>query len=714
MKSDSPISEKKDDLLDRYEFGQDIVKGILHSFSNGQPSLAIGINGEWGGGKSSLLEFMKKEIEIQTQTESTKTILFDFNPWVFSGQIELQTTFLIQLGLHLRAINPELEKLGDDISFLASLLEIPNSFNPDFTSRVAIGSTFKGVQKIIKRMSKKPTLIQLKNKIDEELEDTKIKVFIFIDDIDRLIPSEVLEILRLVKLNANFKNTFFILAYDKSVIVKAISSEIKIDGERFLEKIVQIDYTLPKVTNDKLEEIFLANLDCLRQELNFSFDRKQFGRLWNYGWKSGLNGYYSNLRNIYRFINSFSIRYNSISEDINVIDFIAIESIRLFDLPIYEWIFDHKNELVHGRDNALDMMLQTEKKSFYDQLIENPTLAALNVKDNAIRIISSIFNSIHLPELNIGMEPIDELQTEKDKRIVHPDYFDHYFTFKISDRNIPQSIISAFLIADSSKQEKILDEYKNSLFKVMLTRIMFSISPNKVDQQFFKFFLDYSDSRNLEDSELGQYRYNGLFLIITMLIDICKQYGFEYLYNEMTICIDSYSRFYLLSNLQNRVGKKTNFGFVKDIPDELLSGKEAKIQQSYKKTVGIISVRYLNSPFTYKPFRINEFLRILSEYDISKYRRYISKYFKDDDKSILLFICSLTVITGESTSYFIQNEKYILPEINIEKLDERLSKISIEKYESHNKEYLALFYKLKSIGFAKYRAFTIDLEEVRI
>lgn len=715
MKNDAPISEKKHDLLERYNFAQEIVTGLIKSFQNGQPSIAVGINGEWGSGKSSLLEFIKQEIALQTDKESTKTIVIDFNPWIFSGQADLQTAFLLQLGRELGAIYPELKKLGDDIAFFASLLEIPNSFNPELLSKGVIGSSLKGVQKIIKKFNKQPTLKQLKNKIDEELDDTKIKVFVFIDDIDRLIPNEVLEILRLVKLNANFKNTFFVLAYDKDVIVKSINSKIKIDGERFLEKIIQIDYTLPKITLEKLEELFLSNLELLSKDLDFKFDRSQLGRIWKNGWENGLSSYYTNLRNIYRFTNAFSIRFNCIRENINVIDFIAIESIRLFDFNIYEWLFNNKNEVVIGRDDSLEQMLSENKKPFLDRLKDNPQLSLLNAKDNTINIINYIFNSIHLPIISFSAQEINKTQTEKDKRAIHPDYFDHYFTFRISDGNIPQSVIDSFLLADDQQKEEVLDRYQKSHFEAVLTGISYSMNKINVDQHFYEFFLNYSDSRNLEESQLGEFKSNGLNLILSMLNAVSKQYGFELYFNEINKSKDSYSRFYLLALLKNRTEEKMNYDSVKDFPDEIINGKEAKIKQSFTRALRITSERYLNSPFLHSYFSINDFLKTLFENDKARYSKYISQYLHNDDTSILLFICSLTVSSmGGTASYFIQNEHHMLPEMTIDKLDERLSIISVDNYKGHNKEFLEVFYKLKSIEFRKYVSYTIDLKEVRL
>ena len=711
MKSDSPVSEKQQDLLERYGFAQEIVSGILKTFQSGQPSIAIGINGEWGSGKSSILEFIKQEISIQTSEDKYKTIPFDFNPWIFSGQEDLQHTFLTQLGVQLGAINPAFKDIGDDIELLSSLLEVPNSVNPDLTSKTLIGIVLKFIRKANRRFTKTKTVTELKDKIDNELNDSQIKVFVFIDDIDRLIPSEVMEVLRLVKLNANFKNTFFFLTYDKEVIYKAITSEIKIGGERFLDKIIQVDYTLPKVTKDTLEGLFLSNLAQLSQKHQFSLDKIQMGRIW----RDGLKGYYTNLRNIYRFINAFSIRYEPIKNDINVIDFITLESIRLFDFSLYEWLFEHKHELTLDRHNSIDFLFTKSKKPFHEEIKENEQLQKLEIKKDAQQLIISIFNSIHYPEPYFGEEDIDKSKAEREKRAVHPDYFEHYFTFKISLQNIPQSVIDSFITADHITKESILDEFHNPLFPVLLTRILFNTDPTNVNQHFYEFFLDYSDSRKLEDSSFNKFGLSGMWDVLSLLNDMSKLIGYSHFYKELFEKAESFSRFYLISTLRKRIEKKSDIDAVKDFPEEILLGQETRILGKHHELLLQFADKYLQSPFDVEQFRVRDYLKSLATHEKTKYTEYLEKYLADDETSILLFYCSLTQVgMGGFISYFIQDEKYILPEMTIKRFDERLSKIDFEAYDGHHKDFLKLFFHMKSHNFPIHISYTIDLKEVRI
>jgi predicted KAP-like P-loop ATPase len=56
MMPDTPISNKANDLLHRYPLAKRIA-GMIHSFKDND-SLVIGIEGEWGSGKTSFINLI--------------------------------------------------------------------------------------------------------------------------------------------------------------------------------------------------------------------------------------------------------------------------------------------------------------------------------------------------------------------------------------------------------------------------------------------------------------------------------------------------------------------------------------------------------------------------------------------------------------------------------------------------------------------------------
>lgn len=708
MRTDSPIKKKEDDLLERYDFAIDIVKGLLNTFKTGQASIAIGINGEWGSGKSSISEFIETELGIQTASETTRNITFHFNPWLFTGQADLQKSFLTQLGIHLRSINPELKKLGEDIILISSIIEISNVLNPDIISRKFISSGSKIIQKIAKRIGNEPSLQSLKQRIDCVLEDSSIKVFVVIDDIDRLIPSEIANIFRLVNLNANFKNTFFFLSYDKDVVIKALEAEYKINGEQYLEKIIQLDYSIPKLSSEILEKLFLENFNQLAVKQKTDFSNQEFNRVW----KAGLNEYFTNLRHIYRYFNALEVRFPAIKDDINIIDFSVIEAIRIFDYNAFEWIYKNKESLIKDEEVLLPMGIKSEEKqSLLDYILENKEL---NSKLHTKHLINFIFKSIHFPEFSfaLGDDKIDYTKLESEKRIAHDDFFEHYFSFKISSNNIPQIVVNKFLNSETENKIEILKDYQKTKLSLFLKRVFYSLHNEEKANELFKFILNYSDNKELHlfQDDSG---FNGLYIVISFLNDIGNKFGFNIYLEEILASNRSYSRFYVQSYLRNRINGSSNIEIVKFFPEELIVDKKDKILESFQLSLGHFSDDYLERPLEIDINIVNSLIRLNYEEKVEKYRQIIEKYLSDIETTLILFRCSVTILSGiGGVSFSIQNDKYILPELTIDKLDTILGQIVLEEYNGTNKEFLAIFFKLKEKNFNPHYHYTIELKEI--
>ena len=90
--NDKPVSSREEDAFQRFEFAKRIA-GIVSS-SRSDKSMVIGINGKWGEGKSSVLNFIRKEL-------AEDTVVVNFNPWLFSDEIHLIKSFFDLLTISL-------------------------------------------------------------------------------------------------------------------------------------------------------------------------------------------------------------------------------------------------------------------------------------------------------------------------------------------------------------------------------------------------------------------------------------------------------------------------------------------------------------------------------------------------------------------------------------------------------------------------------------
>ena len=82
---DNPITSEKFDLLRRNPLAERIA--TFFSQLKGKESLVVGIEGEWGSGKTSFINL------ILNKVDETRVMVVKFNPWNFSDQNELVKDF---------------------------------------------------------------------------------------------------------------------------------------------------------------------------------------------------------------------------------------------------------------------------------------------------------------------------------------------------------------------------------------------------------------------------------------------------------------------------------------------------------------------------------------------------------------------------------------------------------------------------------------------
>ena len=87
--NDPPISKKEEDLLNRQPFVSRLARAIKNHHQNS--SLVIGLQGEWGSGKSSLLNLLEKDLTRESEDPEIRVIRFQ--PWLFSTENDLVQQF---------------------------------------------------------------------------------------------------------------------------------------------------------------------------------------------------------------------------------------------------------------------------------------------------------------------------------------------------------------------------------------------------------------------------------------------------------------------------------------------------------------------------------------------------------------------------------------------------------------------------------------------
>lgn len=359
--TDNPISLVSEDELDRVEFASNLFKLLQKMSNDSLSSFVIGINGKWGFGKSSILKLILNEI-------NDGSIKIEYNPWIasskqtligdFFSKVENEVSAHIQTGNLINKYGAALAKIDNDSNPLKSFASLFNDEKP-------LQDRFQEISLLIKKTNK--------------------KVYVFIDDLDRLDNQEVFEVLRLIRNTASFPNMIFIVAYDKDYLAHALKEGKIYNSRVYLDKIFQMEINLPRINELKLlgalSNSLNYQLDKLNLELGISNELKTQIIKMIYGHYLGnpqavkyqINNYLvtilRNKRDIIRFVNSFLFYLSMNPRALYLPDLFILELIKIHSSEIYEILSSRSDYLVttsNGEYPRYELFTGTDHMDFDD------------------------------------------------------------------------------------------------------------------------------------------------------------------------------------------------------------------------------------------------------------------------------------------------------------------------------------------------------------
>ncbi|OUR90919.1 hypothetical protein A9Q87_13365 [Flavobacteriales bacterium 34_180_T64] len=263
--------------------------GLVNFVKTAQTPITIAIQGEWGSGKTSLMNSVKHEL----CDDNSAFYGIWINTWEYALLSNEQATMtniikgiLNEVITVLEANNiKDVDKLKKRAtSFLSSVSRVAVKAGANMvTAGVAgnvtdelFGSSTSG--STIKELH---TELQKHIKLCVEKVPNKKGFLFFIDDLDRINPPMAVQILELLKNIFDLEDCIFLLAIDYDVVVKGLepkfgkkTDENEREFRSFFEKIIQLPFTMP-VSRYNVRDIIIDNLLSLgyftQEELTDSF-----------------------------------------------------------------------------------------------------------------------------------------------------------------------------------------------------------------------------------------------------------------------------------------------------------------------------------------------------------------------------------------------------------------------------------------------------------
>ena len=489
--ADRPIISKEEDVLNRSSFAESLATAIRNWRE--KDSLVIALYGPWGSGKSSIKNMVLESLRERKETCPT---IVEFNPWQWAGHDQLTAAFFQEIGKVLGRIDTngkgkeraaKWREYGIYLTLGASLAKsfkivLPLLGIPGLEIVELLGKGLKeagevskdGAEGLFAQSETNNSLNELKQEISELMAELERPILVVIDDVDRLSTKEITLLFQLIKANADFPNIIYFLLFQRDIVEKSLETIAPITGREFLEKIVQIGFDIPQIERIHLEKILF---DRLEELLTHSGTQHQFNKTrWENIFIPGLSPYFKTLRDVYRFINTFSFQVslflNEKTFEVNFIDLVALEVLRVFEPEVYHRLYRIRPILTRqiysgsGEKDTNDLIKQ-ECEFIINQATEEN-------RPQVKEILKELFPTIEWVFGGANYGPDFEECWFRELRVCHPNVFDRYFHLTIPEGDISKADLDRIL-ALVGNREGLVAEFKSlnerGLLGVVLNRL---------------------------------------------------------------------------------------------------------------------------------------------------------------------------------------------------------------------------------------------------
>ena len=241
---DEPLRRNEEDNLGITKYADALFQFI----KGAKTPMTIGVQGDWGSGKTSLMKLMEYKFEVSKL--KTKQI------WVNTWEHSLLKTPQEALVSIIDAIINELSQDLNEDKRIVIRKKAQNVLQGAFRVGMSMTGGVEGAKVAKEWMESDNSIAELKeslNKVVKELSPKKYnRLIVYIDDLDRLEPANAVEILELLKNIFRIENSVFVLAIDYNVVVKglakkfgALTKENRWEYDAFFHKIIQLTFQMP-------------------------------------------------------------------------------------------------------------------------------------------------------------------------------------------------------------------------------------------------------------------------------------------------------------------------------------------------------------------------------------------------------------------------------------------------------------------------------------
>lgn len=342
-----PSTALKRDRLSRIGFAEmaaDALKGVPAS-----AGFVLSIEGGWGSGKSSALAMVEALLSVEKSASSP--VIVHFNPWLVGTKDALLRQFLTKIAdaLEISDLSGDGKKVAKEIKAYGKVFDLVKLVPGAEPWATIVQTAFKAVGEASNDIAEHKTLDveAYKNKVEESLKSFGRPVIVFIDDVDRLFPVEVFEMIRIIKAVGGLPSVGYVVAWDPSYISDALNNLGVPHAKGYLDKVVQVRMPLPSlslVARGKLLDEAMSGLNEHALKPRFQNHEKRLGFLYH----SGLRDLLDQPRDIARLFNAVRIMEPLLRDEIVLADILGLAALSVKAPAIFE-LLKKRPQLFVGR-----------------------------------------------------------------------------------------------------------------------------------------------------------------------------------------------------------------------------------------------------------------------------------------------------------------------------------------------------------------------------
>lgn len=247
---DNPTAQ---DLLGFGDIADPIEEALLRERLD---PVAVGVFGDWGSGKSTVLEILRERL-----LERGRVVVVYTRPWEYDPNIDPKATLIAEV---LAAVRTEVAKDEGRMAqfaerFKGLVSRVQWSKAVTLVANSAVTLSIPKINDVVGLFGEAddgladPTLQGFRDEFDALMADLEEidRVVVLVDDLDRCLPDTVVAALEAIKLFLSVRKMGFVIAADRRLVTLAIatryaqSAQGALMAREYLEKIVQIPISVP-------------------------------------------------------------------------------------------------------------------------------------------------------------------------------------------------------------------------------------------------------------------------------------------------------------------------------------------------------------------------------------------------------------------------------------------------------------------------------------